>query len=99
MPALTNGSNSEALSRRHRCWAISRSLKAMVRPRRREPEPYGRERGFDRVAGADMDPVLGREVEEGEQLVLVPAERLDCLGILRAVLLTEALDLLQGGFA
>jgi hypothetical protein len=40
MPALTDGSNSEALRRRQRCWAISRSLKAIVRPRRRDPAPF-----------------------------------------------------------
>ena len=38
--------------------------------------PHGGEGGLDRVGGAQMDPVLGREVVEGQQ-------RLDIVGDLR----------------
>ncbi len=50
------------------------------------------EDGLDWVRGAQMIPVLGREIEEGEQGVAVPGQALGRLGVLGPVLLDEARD-------
>ena len=44
-------------------------------------ETHCRERGFDRVRGPKVNPVLGREVVERQQDVSVFRQALDCLGI------------------
>lgn len=65
------------MTARHRCSADSISLKAMASRAAREPwspgaEPHRRERRYDdRVGCLELDPVLGGEVEEGEQHVEV----------------------------
>lgn len=95
------------MTRRHRFCAMSSSLKAKSRAFVREPaplvtrfaQPEGGEGRFDRVGGPQVLPVLGREVEETEQAVLVARQRLDSLGVLGAVLLDEALDLRLGVLA
>jgi hypothetical protein len=57
------------------------------------PKPDRGEGGLDGVCRAQVDPVLGREVEEGQQLGLVVGDLLDGLGELRAVELRERLML------
>ena len=47
--------------------------------------PDGGERGLDRVGGAQMHPVLGRVVVEGEQFVEIVGDLRDGLGELGAV--------------
>src|SRR5206468_11747993 len=49
------------------------------------PMPHGGEGGLDRVAGAQMDPVLGRVVVERQQLLQVVGDLGDRRGELRAV--------------
>jgi hypothetical protein len=69
------------LTRCQRRSAIAKSWKAMSRPFLREPAPLvtrwrRRHRGegrLDHVARPQVQPVLGGEVEEGEQLGLLPA--------------------------
>ena len=53
---------------------------------------HGGEGRFDRVGGAQMRPVLGREVVEGEQHAPVVGQFLGGLGILRAVVFDEAIE-------
>jgi hypothetical protein len=72
----TSGTSSAPLSLRHDCSAVRSSLKTMAGPAVREPGPLVRrrtvaKRGLDRVGRAQMLPVFGREVEEGQQSVLV----------------------------
>src|SRR5713226_6329997 len=45
---------------------------------------HGRKGGLDGVGGSQVNPVLGREVVEGEQLSAVLGEALDRLGVLLA---------------
>lgn len=53
------------------------------------PQAHGGERGLDRIRGPRVDPVLGWEVEECQQLVLIVSDLLDGLGELRVVELGE----------
>ena len=46
------------------------------------PQSHRRERAFDRVAGAKMLPVLGGEVVERQQFILILQQAFDRLGIL-----------------
>ena len=65
------------------CDAVARARGAMA---------HGGEGRFDRVGGAQMRPMLGREVVEGEQRVMVLGQLLGGLGILRAVVLHEVIE-------
>ena len=56
----------------------------------------GGERRLDRVRGPQVDPVLGREVVERQQFLLVVGDLRDGLGPLGAVGLRERLDRLLG---
>jgi hypothetical protein len=55
-------------------------------------ETHCRERGFDRVRGPKMNPVLGGEVVERQQDVSVFRQALDCLGIFGSVFLHEGIE-------
>ncbi len=77
--ARTNATRCGALTARQRCCADSISLNAIAIPAAREPGPLvtrWRSRTVtnvdpDRVGGAQVDPVLGREVVERRQHVEV----------------------------
>src|SRR5215203_7205465 len=56
------------------------------------PMPDGGEHALDRVGGPQGIPVLGREVEEGEQRGAVLLQAGDGLGVLRPVLLHEGVE-------
>ena len=56
------------------------------------PQADGGERAFDRVGGSQVDPVLGREVVEGEQHVAILRQALGGLGILGLVGLQEQIE-------
>src|SRR3954469_11891996 len=54
--------------------------------------PDGGEHAFDRMGSPEVVPVLGREVEEGEELLPVPLQAGDGLRVLRPVLLHERVE-------
>lgn len=56
------------------------------------PQSHGGEGRLDRVGGPQVDPVLGGEVEERQQLVLVICDPLDDLGVLSPVSPLEVTD-------
>lgn len=51
--------------------------------------PDGGEDAFDRVRRSEMIPMLGREVEEGQQRLAVPGQAVDGLRISRTMLVDE----------
>ncbi len=56
------------------------------------PQPHGGKSAFDRVRGAQMDPMLGRILVELQQHVGVVDDHGDRLGVLGAVVDLERLD-------
>src|SRR5215212_3336467 len=71
-PARTSATRWGPLTARQRSWAASSSLNAIASPAALEPGPLVtlvlsrtvEKGGLDRVAGLEVPPVLGREVEE-----------------------------------
>src|SRR6266508_3526166 len=91
-PARTSATRWGALTARHRVCADSMSLNAIATPAAREPGPLvTRWRSLTvakvvyRVGGAQMDPVPGEVVAEGQQHVEVAGDLGGRLGPLGAV--------------
>ena len=92
-PARTRATRWGALTARQRSWADSMSLNAIARPGGPRagalgdlgPVPDRGEGGLDRVGRAQVDPVLGRVVVEGQQLLQVVGDLRGGLGELRPV--------------
>jgi len=77
---------------------MSSSLNAISKPLVLEPappgrtlaQPHGGERRLDDIGGAQVLPVLGGKIEEGNQALRVGGKRLDRLGVLGLILGLEA---------
>jgi hypothetical protein len=54
--------------------------------------PHGREHAFDEVGRAQVIPMLGMEVVEGQQRVAVLGEAFDSPSVLGGVFLGEGVD-------
>ncbi len=103
-PARTRATRCGAFTARHLACADSISLNAIAIPAALDPGPLvtrcrnrtvakGR---FDRVGGAQVDPVFGRVVVEREQDVEVVGDLRGGLGPLRCVEVLERLGGLEG---
>src|SRR5690349_5799026 len=98
---------SAPFSRRQHFWASRPSLKTMTKVALRDPQPLVRSRTkpdggkgrFNRVGGAQVGPVLSREVVESEEHLLVFLQAIARLWVFELIVAQEPIVGGQGVFA